>query len=101
MIDNLPLLDELFSGERIRLCRGHLFDLEATPKTPEFDFDRIEGMLLGLAIGDALGNTSESQTPADRFRRHGVTVTRVTVTRYESPRTLLRLAGAPNQADRT
>ena len=85
MIDNLPLLDELFSGERIRLCRGHLFDLEATPKTPEFDFDRIEGMLLGLAIGDALGNTSESQTPADRFRRHGVTVTRVTVTRYEIP----------------
>ena len=71
MIDNLPLLDELFSGERIRLCRGHLFDVEAVPKAREFDFDRIEGMLLGLAIGDALGNTSESQTPADRFRRHG------------------------------
>lgn len=71
IIDKLPLLDELFSSERIRLCRGHLFDVEAVPKSREFDFDRIDGMLLGLAIGDALGNTSESQTPADRFRRHG------------------------------
>jgi ADP-ribosyl-[dinitrogen reductase] hydrolase len=28
--------------------------------------DRVRGMLLGLAIGDALGNTSESMTPARR-----------------------------------
>ena len=28
-------------------------------------------MLLGLAIGDALGNTSESMNPGDRYARHG------------------------------
>jgi ADP-ribosylglycohydrolase len=33
--------------------------------------DRIRGMLLGLAIGDALGNTSEGQAPTDRAARHG------------------------------
>ena len=34
-------------------------------------FDRIEGMLLGLAIGDALGNTSESINPDERSLRFG------------------------------
>jgi ADP-ribosylglycohydrolase len=33
--------------------------------------DRISGMLLGLAIGDALGNTSEGLTAAERAARHG------------------------------
>jgi ADP-ribosylglycohydrolase len=33
--------------------------------------DRIRGMLLGLAIGDALGNTSESLTAAQRTEVHG------------------------------
>jgi ADP-ribosyl-[dinitrogen reductase] hydrolase len=33
--------------------------------------DRVEGMLLGLAIGDALGNTTESQVPAQRSAAHG------------------------------
>ena len=33
--------------------------------------DKAEGMMLGLAIGDALGNPSESQNPRDRRRRHG------------------------------
>lgn len=60
MIDNLSLLDELFSGEPIGLCRGHLFDAEAAPKRPDFDFGRIDGMLLGLAIGDALGTPAKA-----------------------------------------
>ncbi len=33
--------------------------------------DKVAGMLLGLAIGDALGNTSESLLPEERMRRHG------------------------------
>ena len=33
--------------------------------------DRIRGMLLGHAIGDALGNTSESLSAADRAARYG------------------------------
>jgi ADP-ribosyl-[dinitrogen reductase] hydrolase len=31
----------------------------------------VEGMLLGLAIGDALGNTTESQLPATRRQSYG------------------------------
>src|SRR5262249_58707036 len=33
--------------------------------------DRIRGMLLGLAIGDALGNTSEGMLPRERLAQHG------------------------------
>ena len=33
--------------------------------------DRVRGMLLGLAIGDALGNTSEGLTAAEREARFG------------------------------
>ena len=36
-----------------------------------FDFARIEGMMLGLAIGDALGNTSEACLPSRRHKEHG------------------------------
>ena len=32
---------------------------------------RVRAMLLGVAIGDALGNTSESMTPRERHARHG------------------------------
>lgn len=34
-------------------------------------WDRVEGMLLGLAVGDALGNTSESMPPDRRRARFG------------------------------
>ena len=33
--------------------------------------DRVRGMLLGLAIGDSLGNTSEGMKPAERHRVYG------------------------------
>ena len=33
--------------------------------------DRVGGMLMGLAVGDALGNTSEGLTAAEREARHG------------------------------
>ncbi len=35
--------------------------------------DRVRGMLLGLALGDALGNTSEGMTPAERREAYGRT----------------------------
>jgi ADP-ribosyl-[dinitrogen reductase] hydrolase len=34
--------------------------------------DRVRGMLLGLAIGDSLGNTSEGMRPGERHRAHGL-----------------------------
>ncbi len=43
---------------------------EAPPGRPA-SWDRVAGMLLGLAMGDALGNTSESMWPDDRRFVHG------------------------------
>lgn len=37
-----------------------------SPTVGDVDVDRVRGMLLGLAIGDSLGNRSESIYPADR-----------------------------------
>jgi len=42
-----------------------------TPTASTASADRVKGMLLGLAIGDALGNTSESMTPQERRQKHG------------------------------
>ncbi|NES20100.1 MAG: ADP-ribosylglycohydrolase, partial [Symploca sp. SIO3E6] len=35
------------------------------------NFDRVEGMMLGLAIGDALGITTESMLPDSRKQKYG------------------------------
>ena len=68
---NSARLRMMFQDKAIRLERGTIFDLSLAPKGPGFDFDRVEGMLLGTAIGDALGNTSESKLPLVRRRLHG------------------------------
>ena len=34
--------------------------------------ERVRGMLLGLAVGDSLGNTSEGMNPAERRDTHGL-----------------------------
>lgn len=41
------------------------------PLPVSFDFERVEGMLLGLAAGDSLGNTSEGLVPAQRKGLYG------------------------------
>jgi ADP-ribosyl-[dinitrogen reductase] hydrolase len=55
-------------------CRdAEIFDVQ--PPTldlpPAMLNDRMAGMLLGLAIGDALGNTTEGLLPAERHARYG------------------------------
>lgn len=56
---NRELLDYLFQTGRMDLHRAPFLDT-APPRLPKkLDPDRIEGMLLGLAIGDALGITTE------------------------------------------
>ena len=67
---NNDIFDELINTGQLRLRRGAIFDREPNP-TQEVHFDRIEGMLLGLAIGDALGNTSEGMAPELRNQVHG------------------------------
>lgn len=65
------ILDQMFQARSIRLERGAIFDHSLSPKGPEFDFDYVEGMLLSSAIGDSLGNTSESKLPLVRHQLHG------------------------------
>ena len=75
MPSNRHTLQQLFSQplspQAIRLEPAALFDQPLAPKRPEFDFKRVEGMLLGLAVGDALGNTSEGLLPSTRRARYG------------------------------
>jgi hypothetical protein len=68
---NEQTLDFLFETHQINLRRGSIFDVSPGPMPKNLDFGRVEGMMLGLAIGDALGCTSESQLPADRRTRYG------------------------------
>lgn len=52
--------------EGVVVPAGSLDSLGSPPEQGRVAFDRVEGMLLGLAIGDALGNTSESRFPGTR-----------------------------------
>ena len=57
-----------FSGRlRVATDPGRL----PPPSRATPSWDRVSGMLLGLAIGDSLGNTSESQNPSDRRAHYG------------------------------
>ena len=41
------------------------------PKVELADLPRIEGMLLGIAMGDALGSTTEFAPPRERVLKYG------------------------------
>tara|TARA_B100000686_G_scaffold268494_1_gene284050 strand:+ start:779 stop:1885 length:1107 start_codon:yes stop_codon:yes gene_type:complete len=73
MKNNQKLLQCLFETKIIALEKSSLFDIAVKPKSSDFDFDKVEGMLLGLAIGDSLGNTSESMVPSERKGLYGET----------------------------
>jgi len=47
------------------------YNVDDVPTPPGPSNDRLRGMLLGIAIGDALGNTSESINPPQREDEHG------------------------------
>lgn len=76
------MLDDLFSTGRIKLRRGGIFDQQPLP----LDLDdlrknqRVEGMLVGLAVGDALGHSTEWKYDSDsRHREFGTIVDHVAV----------------------
>jgi ADP-ribosyl-[dinitrogen reductase] hydrolase len=71
METNRQRLEFLFETGIIDLGRGELFDLPPHPMPEDLDFGRVEGMMLGLAIGDALGNTSEGLLPHMRRATYG------------------------------
>jgi hypothetical protein len=49
-------------------CEGGSLDV-ASPLATPIDPDRVEGMLLGLAVGNALGLPTEGLKPHDRSAR--------------------------------
>jgi ADP-ribosylglycohydrolase len=67
---NQVLLEGLIAQERITVRSSGIPDYTGVHWHDGLA-DRIEGMLLGLAIGDALGNTSEGLDPARRRALHG------------------------------
>ena len=71
MSDNREFLEWLFAEGRILVQQGRLFDEQPAPLSAGLDWDRVDGMLLGLAIGDALGNTTESMLPERRLAACG------------------------------
>ena len=71
MENNREILEALFENEKIDLQRGDLFDTSPVPMPEDFDFGRVEGMMLGLAIGDSLGRPTEGMLPENRRARLG------------------------------
>lgn len=71
MINNTRLLTDLIKRGVIRVCDSSIFN--DTPKviSHNLNFNKLEGMLLGVAIGDALGATTEGKLPADRRLLYG------------------------------
>ncbi len=69
-MNNKTTFEELFKAGKINIKNSELFNTPVKSKE-KIDFGRIEGMILGAAVGDGLGNTSESMQPADRRIKHG------------------------------
>lgn len=70
-MDPSSLLNHLLAQGKIALEPAPILNQVPSPLPEDWDFGRVEGMLLGLAIGDALGNTTESQLPATRRQSYG------------------------------
>jgi len=69
-IDNRALLRRLLAEGSLDLACDPAVTLPSPDPAP-VAWSRVEGMLLGLAVGDALGNSSESMTAAARRAAHG------------------------------
>ncbi|MCL5434387.1 MAG: ADP-ribosylglycohydrolase family protein [Candidatus Marsarchaeota archaeon] len=68
---NSEIMKKLFKDGIIK-SNEPSFIYRTKPKAKLVGFSRIEGMLLGIAIGDSLGNTTESMTPEQRKQGYGL-----------------------------
>jgi len=71
IMNNRATLDCLFQNGLTNLRREKIFEYHLSPKPQDFPFSKIEGMLLGVAIGDSLGNSTESMFPSQRCALYG------------------------------
>lgn len=70
MSENLTILEGLLATGSVALRAGEMFAHDPGHRR-NVRWDRLEGMMLGLAIGDSLGNTSEGMLPGERRAQHG------------------------------
>jgi ADP-ribosylglycohydrolase len=59
-------LERLLAAGRVQVRNSPVLHRATDPLPPDFDFARVTGMMLGLAVGDALGNSTEG-----RFKDRG------------------------------
>ncbi|HID76598.1 MAG TPA: ADP-ribosylglycohydrolase [Planctomycetaceae bacterium] len=71
MGSNREILENLFRTGGIDLVRGPIFDQSPAPLPDDLGFSKVEGMLLGLVIGETLGMTTEGWTPEKRRTTYG------------------------------
>ncbi|MBN1152436.1 MAG: ADP-ribosylglycohydrolase family protein, partial [Dehalococcoidia bacterium] len=71
MRDNTGLLQDCITHSMIRVNDAGMLHRAPAALPADFDFQKVEGMLLGLAIGDALGAPTEGMLPAERHSRYG------------------------------
>ncbi|MCA9700129.1 MAG: ADP-ribosylglycohydrolase family protein [Myxococcales bacterium] len=70
--DSRAALAELLAAGKIDLRSGAVLERQPAAMPADFDFgERVDGMMLGLAIGDALGRPTEGRKPAQRRASHG------------------------------
>ena len=70
-MSNREILEDLFEARKIDIRRSDLFDTVPDPMPKNLDFGRVEGMMLGLAVGDSLGKPTEGMLPENRRARLG------------------------------
>lgn len=70
-MDNVAFLWDMLGQGKVELAPSEFLKRPPARWFSTPTWERIEGMMLGLAIGDALGNTSESMSPGARRAAHG------------------------------
>jgi ADP-ribosylglycohydrolase len=71
MIDNFKLFEDLSKQGTLRIHITDMMRHAPAPLPSDFDYSKVEGMLLGVAVGDSLGAISEGMLPVDRKRKFG------------------------------
>jgi ADP-ribosyl-[dinitrogen reductase] hydrolase len=66
VIDNSSLLRECATHRFVHVTASDILRQVPQRLPTDFDFQKVEGMLLGLAVGDALGEPTESMLPNER-----------------------------------
>ena len=68
------MLKELVAAHKIRMCwSSKIMESSISAGAQSISKDRVRGMLIALAIGDSLGNTTEAQLPSERRQERGET----------------------------